>query len=127
MELFLLYFWLKLDSIISIATGLGWMAGLFISIAGIIVFVAGIEHCENDTLSWLTRMVKKAVFLFVFAIILVLLLPSTKQMAILVGANFALDAVHSPEGQKVTSLLRLKANEILDAEIVKLTTPTEKK
>jgi hypothetical protein len=72
-------------------------------------------------------MVKKAVFLFVFSIILVLLLPSTKQMAILVGANFALDAVHSPEGQKVTSLLRLKANEILDAELVKLTTPKENK
>ena len=46
-----------------------------------------------------------------------IILPSKTDVAILVGANYALKAAETPEAQKVMSILRAKANEILDAEI----------
>lgn len=46
-----------------------------------------------------------------------LFIPSQKDVAILVGASYALDAAKSPEAAKVTSILRAKVNGYLDAEI----------
>ena len=45
------------------------------------------------------------------------LVPSQKDVAILVGASYALDVAKSPEASKVTSILRAKVNDYLDAEI----------
>ena len=44
-------------------------------------------------------------------------MPSQKNVAILVGASYAMDMAKSPEGAKVQTLLRSKVNEYLDNEI----------
>jgi hypothetical protein len=47
----------------------------------------------------------------------VMFIPSQKNVAILVGASYAMDMAKSPEGAKVQTLLRSKVNEYLDNEI----------
>jgi hypothetical protein len=53
-------------------------------------------------------------------------LPNQTETAVLVGASIALDVSKSPEGQKIGTLLRAKANELLDNELNKLNKPATK-
>lgn len=64
--------------------------------------------------------VKKWVYLSIFCVATGFLMPSKTDIAILVGASIAIDFAKSPEAEKVSILLRGKANELLDAEIKKL-------
>jgi hypothetical protein len=102
MELFLLYIWLKLGSIF-------WFifASAFVSF---IVFLIAAAYEEGEIA---TLWIKIALALSVCAT----LLPDKTDVAILVGANYALKAAETPEAQKVMTILRAKANEILDSEI----------
>lgn len=57
------------------------------------------------------------------AIVLLLvagLIPSKQEIAVLVGGSYALDVAKSPEAAKLMTVIRGKANEILDGEIKKL-------
>ena len=62
---------------------------------------------------------KKIIAFLVICFSLVTFLPSKTDIAILAGGYYALETVKSPEGQKVVSLLRKKANEFLDEELNK--------
>jgi hypothetical protein len=102
MELFLLYIWLKLGSIF-------W----FIFASAVVSFIVFLIAAGGDDVEIAKIWVKIALALSVCATIL----PSKTDVAILVGANYALKAAETPEAQKVMTILRAKANEILDAEI----------
>ena len=102
MELFLLYIWLKLGSIF-------WfiVAGMIVSL------VVGVVLAENGEDYYAKLWFKIALAFSICA----MLIPSKTDVAILVGANYALKAAETPEAKKVMTILRAKANEILDAEI----------
>lgn len=130
MELFLLYLWLKLDSVsallailLTFSMGLIGLFWLFMdTIRGQIdtrMAIPNLSELKNR-LAYYHSWRKRAVFFSLGCAILLTVFPSSKDVAILVGASLALDVVRSPEGAKVTSLLRGKANEILDAELQKL-------
>lgn len=121
MELFLIYLWLKLDSFI---TALVLFAGI-----GVFAYIAGwlprsIEEFDRDEKGtmgykfcyWHTKLI----LLISLSTVLSLLVPSSKEVAILVASSVAIDVAKSPEGTKIGQLLRGKANEILDTELQKL-------
>jgi phage major head subunit gpT-like protein len=62
----------------------------------------------------------------VMGIVGAILLPSTKEAAVLVAGHYALKMADSPEATKVLAVLRKKANEYLDAELAARPAPAAK-
>lgn len=115
MELFFVYLWLKLDSIIDLMR-----LPLIILIPMFIVGLMAraelsydVSDSANAVRKWHTRL---GIYIFVAAV-LGTFLPSSKDMAILVGSHIAIETIKSPEGEKVGKLIRKKANEFLDEQL----------
>lgn len=115
MELFLLYFWLKLDAIQTLliyCTVFGGM-GLFAYF-----LFNGIEY-SNSWNEIAHR--KKLIAIWLALVFTAVAMPSRTDVAILVGANYAFKVAETPEAQKAMLLLRTKANELMDEELQKMT------
>lgn len=118
MELMLLYFWLKLNTII---TFLIIISALLIVIGVLCVF----SYLDNSTyerpitLAGSFKAFSRAGMLGVLTLVLAFGIPNRTETAILVGANYAFKAAETPEAQKVMTLIRKKANELLDEELEK--------
>ncbi len=121
MELFLLYLWLKLDAIVGTI--------ILITVIGVLlygslwVYRLMANDGEYDVDKLRRYKIKQQIVLIgtLCCWVVGLALPSSQDVAILVAGSYALDLAKSPEGAKVATLLRGKANELLDAEIKKLT------
>ena len=122
MELFLLYFWLKLDLIA------GWLAALNAALVILLVVfqIISIEEAGDYKYSPVHKGKKYIAAAFLF-LAFNIGLPSKTDVAILVGANYAFKAAETPEAEKVMKLLRTKANQMLDEEIAKVTAPKKEK
>ena len=59
-----------------------------------------------------------------FCALSVLVIPTSQQLAVLVGVNYAMKLSGSPEGQKILALVRKKANQLLDEQLAE---PEKKK
>lgn len=118
MEVFLVYLWLKLDSVIGAFTGVAILIGFATVIALFGTLIHYVEDLDG-TSTWKNLAIKLAAA-FVLVQAVVVFLPSSKDAAILVGTAIAVEAAKSPEGQKIGTLIRGKANELLDAELKKL-------
>lgn len=57
-----------------------------------------------------------AIALFCIGVVI----PSSKDIAILAGASIAIDVARSPEGEKISKLIRAKANDMIDEELKEL-------
>lgn len=112
MELFLLYIWLKLGSLYVLLIALS----IFTILSTFFMAIAVSDSEDDEQESWVAMRNISAKLAVTF-ILCATLLPSKTDVAILVGANYALKAAETPEAQKVMTILRAKANEILDAEI----------
>lgn len=116
MELFLLYVWLKLDSIIDmfqavVSLGVASLtAGLFFSAVGF--WIDG-----KPTSKLLKRVMSLGGAAIVVGGIFVTGIPTKTQTAVLVGGHYALKMADTPEAHKIAGLLRKKANEFLDEEL----------
>ena len=55
-----------------------------------------------------------------------LVAPSSKQTAILVGTSYAADFAKSPEGAKIGELIQKKANDYLDEQLKEVQKPDNK-
>lgn len=110
MELFLLYLWLKLDTVINLLGGLTTISVLLI--LGTLL-IAGVSEGEY----FFKRVLKWAIVGACSGVVLITVLPTSKQAAVLVAGHYALKISESPEAAKVMSVLRKKANEFLDAEL----------
>jgi hypothetical protein len=80
--------------------------------------VYGQEHQDRNDARRQMAM-KLAIIALPFAIFNTLV-PDKEEIAILVGAHYGMELAKSPEGVKAWTLIRGKANEILDAELKKL-------
>jgi hypothetical protein len=114
LELLLIYLWLKLDVVRGTLGVLCLLGGVGVLV---LCMIASVESWEPG-FKWARRIG----WALPFAGALAVLVPSAKDVAVLVGASYAIDLARSPEGAKVASLLRGKANEILDEELRKLAT-----
>ena len=115
MEIFLLYLWLKINSFIE----------FFQCYSVILVFVV-IGYCTingivNDTnfIDSLKRCKLATAGAVMFGILGVIL-PTKGDIAILVAGNYAIDIAKSPEAGKLMTVIRGKANEMLDEQIKQL-------
>lgn len=120
MEMFLIYLWLKLDLLLFLVS-----FGSLVGIASFLVMgVVRTSDCwDINTTQNEARLIKLHKRVGVLTLVMgcgALLLPSSKEVAILVGSSVALDVAKSPEGTKIAALLRGKANELLDEEMNKL-------
>jgi len=114
MEVFLVYLWLKLDSLI---TGLCFLIFACCAGAGISA-ICSLDLYGEKKAYWF-KLMRRFLGGALCLLGLVVLVPSSKETAILVGTSYAVDLAKSPEGAKVVSLIRKKANEYLDAELNK--------
>lgn len=117
MEVLFVYLWLKLDALF-------WLVFMVFPFSLCCWFVYGLViseyHREDQQIKfracwWPTT--KKMLFVGISCLIISVMLPSTKQTAILVGTHYAVDLAKSPEGTKVFSLIRKKANDYLDEQL----------
>lgn len=126
MEVFLVYLWLKLDSFLMSLFFIG-----FFFLFSWVIYCIGKSECwskeekQDFTDKWWKK-TKKAVYAGFFCLFIVLLAPSAKETAILVGTSYAVDFAKSPEGAKIGSLIRKKANDYLDEQIKEITPPAVK-
>lgn len=125
MELFILYLFMKVDSLLF---GMG-MLGLVLlgcaSFLGMSIpskvsysrFKPDWEEKFNADrapyLKWIRRLVCIAACLW----IVVLFAPNQKTIAVLVGGHYALKLADTPEAGKVMQVLRQKANDLLDEQL----------
>jgi hypothetical protein len=117
MELFLLYIWLKLGSIstfLIFLTVVGLAVTLFMTID---IGLNREDYIKENRLKELTDFRKTAFIVVVTAGLGATFLPSKSDVAILVGASYAFKAADTPEAQKVMTLIRKKANEMLDEQL----------
>lgn len=120
MELFLIYAWMKLDTL---RVFLGVSVALLIAAALVFCMIAN-EHGTYDSKEdrkakynrWINR-VKKLMIAAIFFGISSLLAPSSNQAAILVGSHYALEFAKSPTGAKIGKLLEAKVNQALDEQL----------
>lgn len=133
MDLFLVYLWLKLDTISSFTALV-----IVVCVCCIVALGITIANAYDDMgYSWgkepeakarnLARIAwakkwNKVFFISILCFSLFkLVLPSSKDVAILVGVHYVNKAIETPEAAKVQTLLRLKANELLDKQIQEAT------
>ena len=126
MEVFLVYLWLKLDSFLRslVVVGLCLLYSL-------IIYIFGKSNCrekeeKQEFADKWWKSVKKAVYAGIFCLFVVLVAPSSKQTAILVGTSYAVDFAKSPEGAKIGELIRKKANDYLDEQLKEAQKPNNK-
>lgn len=118
MELFLLYLWLKINTLIGALVG----AGIVFVIAAAICFLnASDAQDQSDSEKKWLKYAWRWLMAAPFSVAVSLIIPSKTDIAILVGASVALDMAKSPEGVKVGALLRGKVNEVLDEAIKEMT------
>jgi hypothetical protein len=129
MEVFLVYLWLKLNTVILWAVLFAIACALTAIISSGVIATNGNNECsaqhtikkwqEEEAPAWKAlraRFTKWGIGFFLFA----LFVPSAEQTAVLVGTSIAVDVAKSPEGTKIAALLRGKANELLDEELKKI-------
>ena len=127
MEVFLVYLWLKLGTMI----GMLGFVGFFLSFGCWIVYCMGKDSCyqkeEKQIFAdkWWKK-TKTAIITGFVCLFLANALPDPKEMAILVGTSYAVDFAKSPEGAKIGVLIRKKANDYLDEQIKEITPPAAK-
>jgi hypothetical protein len=117
MELFLLYIWLKLGSIstfLILLAVIGFAVTLFMTLD---IGVSRKDYVKEKRLKELTDFRKAAFIVMTTAGLGATFLPSKSDVAILVGASYAFKAADTPEAQKVMTLIRKKANEMLDEQL----------
>ena len=123
---FLMYLWLKLDTILSIFMTMIFVYCAFrfihwLSIATETPWseadrVSNKARMKEFTAKFWRRATKVIIALFILAAV-----PTSNQTAVLVAASYAESAIQSQEGQKVVQLAKLKANKYLDEQIKSLT------
>ena len=131
MELFLLYVWMKLSTILVVL-------GIFIA-AGVVAVLFCVITLLDDSVpkrynydtreEWETaveakkknrgpyRLLQRLKWAIPALIALFVVMPSQTQTAVLVAGHYALRMADSPEASKVMQVLRKKANEYLDEEL----------
>lgn len=125
MEVFFVYLWMKL-SLFEIGVGNMLTSVILIVInflAFFVVYECGGESNFTTLKKWSFRF---WVWLFIPWAIACAILPSQKEMAILVGTHYAVQFSNSPEGEKVTTLIRMKANQYMDEQISEINKSAEK-
>lgn len=131
MEVFSIYLWLKLNTLLFIL-GLGVAAMVISCLIALGNLGDASSNLKNyrtiyDTEGqkervafwgkWLPRFLKTGVA----CLLLILVIPSAKETAILVGTHYAVQLGKSAEGAKVMTLIRRKANEYLDEQLKEAT------
>ena len=116
MELFLLYLWLKLDGFLIVLFAFLVFGGITYGF----MWIPRTDSYPTHNVTKFNKIHNRLAGAVLTALFLSLVIPSSKDVAILVGGKIALDVAKSPEGNKVATLLRGKANEYLDSELKKL-------
>lgn len=108
MELFVIYLWLKLEAI----QGLFLFLAFVLTVSTLVVSIYyAVEHNE------FMPHFKKLIGSIIICVLTITAIPSKQDVAILVGTHYALKLTDTPEAGKVMTLLRKKANDLLDEEI----------
>jgi hypothetical protein len=128
MELFLIYAWLKLDTICDVLTCIAAISG----VSAFILIAIKADAIDNRKYSFTNKELNEAKIIqlgktfskvfnvFIVSGVLAVFLPSSKDTAILVASSYAIDMVKSPTGAKVYKLLQMKIESAIDEEIKSL-------
>ncbi|HET8687983.1 MAG TPA: hypothetical protein VFM18_15205 [Methanosarcina sp.] len=126
MEVLLVYLWLKIDTfrcVLGILFGLSLVAGLIYMMS---YFDQYGEAAEKSYTEKFWPGTKRALTIGIISVAIAIFCPSSKDTAILVGTSYAIDLAKSPEGSKVMTLIRAKANQYLD-DAIKESQPKQSK
>jgi len=116
MELFLMYLWLKLDAILTVMFFLTIPLGVIAFVISMYIHTAGSTLSKEEQYASL-KVRNRLIYGMIFCAALALFVPTSKQIAVLVGTNYALELARSPEGAKISQLIRKKANDFLDEQL----------
>lgn len=117
MELFVIYLWLKVDLFINIFTWVLVPITLIILLIYVIARDAKNSYSIGEFKTNWDNKLKKFLIISGTLFSIGILTPDSKDIAILVGASYAVDFAKSPEGAKIGTLIRKKANDYLDEQL----------
>lgn len=113
MEIFFVYVWLKLNTLISLFILLSLTLAVVLGGSGLFYAIEG--HTKQE---WWLKF-KIPTWCFIGCLMSAIFIPSQSDTAVLVGTHYAVKLANSTEGEKVVSLIRQKANEYLDEQLKK--------
>ena len=108
-ELLLIYLWLKLDSVSTLLTLATCAAGMLLIVLTMWFYIEGV-----DSTFWSWPPIRRFAIALAILLPISILIPNSKDLAILVGAHYAIEASKTPEAAKVMTLIRRQANKMLD-------------
>ena len=116
MELFVIYLWLKVDLFIRLFVAGSVCAGASVSFVYAVSSPSSRESKEAYYTKW-SKPYKRFLIAISTVFMFGVLTPDSKDIAILVGASYAVDFAKSPEGAKIGTLIQKKANDYLDEQL----------
>lgn len=126
MEVFLVYLWLKINTFSALLFVVGAVLMLMLFWYALKVdFAYYPSEKESIREQWWST-IKRNFFIGVTCVLISVAIPSAQQVAILVGTSYAVDFAKSPEGAKIGSLIRKKANDYLDEQLKEVVKPSDK-
>lgn len=118
-ELFFLYLFLKLDTILGVLTLIVFLSGIA-GVMGTVAYYFSEMHIRPKGIRvhvWQVKWVKAIVSVWLGLGVITTLLPNAQQAAILAAGYYTSEALASEEGQKLIKVLRLKATKYLDEQL----------
>ena len=117
MELFLLYVWLKLDTIHFTCGFIIVLTLIYLLFRAMWATSPSNDRKREMTSQKLSTSIRRCSVTIAVLFITGLVLPTQKETAVLVAGHYALQVIESPEAAKIVGVLRMKANEYLDKEL----------
>lgn len=120
---FLVYLWLKLDTVVSgiLAMTVAYFIGL--AVYGLISLSVNDIYRTDLTRSRLEKYkqnFKKRIIICASAFLIVGAIPNSNQVAVLAATHYTQELIQSEEGQKIVQLVRKKASKYLDEQLKEL-------
>lgn len=127
---FLVYLWLKLDTVLNgvIAITVFYMLGMSVFIFGNSFSITDYhQRYQKETYQkalgrWdnFVKSLKKRLIICASIFLIVGAIPNSNQMAVLAATHYTQELVQSEEGQKIVQLVRKKAAKYLDEQLKEL-------
>ena len=104
MDIFLLYLFTRVDAIQGLFFALTLISGVFIFGTGMFAAMSCSEY-EKNVREWCRTALKKWTWLPVLCATLTVATPTQKDLAIIVGGHFAIEAAQSDTAKKIYSIV----------------------
>ena len=118
---FLVYLWLKLDTVLNGIWAVAVLYAIWLAFYGAFCALdADYSRKGQERFEVYKKNFRKRLIICLSTIFIVSIIPNSNQMAVLAATHYTQELVQSEEGQKIVQLIRKKATTYLDEQLKEL-------